>query len=159
MGDQSARTAGRGYRAGSHQHTTVQQPLRPSARLCGSKRGGAAYQQRGGQVSLRAMATRDTCAGGARRRWADSRRQSSAAPPFCGVRPFEFFFEIRARASRFSRQKYVSLRCTYIEEIDRKLAYSHTATVYADARHIEDGINDLKMRARTRCPPPTPPRP
>ena len=81
--------------------------------VCVVANGEVQRISRGGvRCALRAMATRDTCAGGARRRWADSRRQSSAAPPFCGVRPFEFFFEIRARASRFSRQKYVSLRCT-----------------------------------------------
>ena len=39
--------------------------------------------------------------------------------------------------SRFHPSNYLS----------HHLAGIVTATVYADARHIEDGLNDLKMRA------------
>ena len=83
-------------RAGSHQHTTVQQPLRPSARLCGSKPAGRR------SVSAEGVSGVPFARGGhpgcVRGRGATAvgglTAADSAAPPVCGVQ-FEFF-EIRA---------------------------------------------------------------
>ena len=86
--------------------------------VCVVANGEVQRISRGGvRCALRAMATRDTCAGGARRRWADSRRQSSAhsAHRWAVARPSKSSTaEIRAHPDFRVKntEKYVSLRST-----------------------------------------------